>query len=446
MWSRSGSISSERSSSSSVVPASLPRPDGSGQPSDHAEHGPGEKRGGNCRRQDAELRLLEELRLTLEREARDQYGDGEPDSRHRAAAGDDRPAQRTLKAGNPRSGREPARPEDAERLTQDVAEEDPKGHRRCDGVAEQLRIDVNAGVCECEHRDDHVAGPGVKLVLEPLVRRDCGRHAPLRGPRELRRGLLPERSRQLRHPLELLARRPVRARHEPDRESRHDRVDPGLVQRDPERYAERHRGLPAPARRHVPERHHQPEAGDRQGERQPGERVRVDRRDHHQCHQVVDHGEGEQAKPKAGAAWGHQPQHTESQGGVGRHRRPPAVRPGAARIEGEEDQNGHGHSADRRGHRDRDPLPLAELSRVELTLGLEPHHQEEERHQALVDPVAQVEGDPPAADVDRELGRPKRLVRVRPGRVRPDQRRGRRRQQDNGTARLLAQEVANRRR
>ena len=34
---------------------------------------------------------------------------------------------------------------------------------------------------------------------------------------------------------------------------------------------------------------------------------------------------------------------------------------------------------------------LAQLAHVELALGLEPDDEEEERHQALVDPVAQVD-------------------------------------------------------
>ena len=66
----------------------------------------------------------------------------------------------------------------------------------------------------------------------------------------------------------------------------------------------------------------------------------------------------------------------------------------------------------RREHRDRDPPALAQLAHVELALGLESDDEEEERHQPLVDPVAQVRRDPAAAEIGRELRRPHRFVAV----------------------------------
>jgi hypothetical protein len=55
---------------------------------------------------------------------------------------------------------------------------------------------------------------------------------------------------------------------------------------------------------------------------------------------------------------------------------------------------------------------LAQLAEIELEPGLEPEYDEEERHQAAVDPVA-VERDGLAAEVDRQPGPPKLLVRGR---------------------------------
>ena len=56
-------------------------------------------------------------------------------------------------------------------------------------------------------------------------------------------------------------------------------------------------------------------------------------------------------------------------------------------------------------------LPLAQLADVELAARLQPDHEEEERHQAAVDPVAQVLRHAPAPPTpDRQLGRPDRLV------------------------------------
>ncbi len=92
---------------------------------------------------------------------------------------------------------------------------------------------------------------------------------------------------------------------------------------------------------------------------------------------------------------------------VGRHRHAPAVRRGAAGVEREVDRDRHGHAAERRpatGSDDRPPL--AQLAEVELAPRLEADDEEEERHQAAVHPVAQVQRDADAAEVDRELGPP----------------------------------------
>ena len=109
--------------------------------------------------------------------------------------------------------------------------------------------------------------PGMKPVLKPLVRGDRGRHAQLRRAGELGCGLLAEGARQLRHPLEVGARRRIGARDEPDREPGDDRVDTRLEERDPDADAEDHGGLPAPGDRRVPERQQHREQADRDRER-----------------------------------------------------------------------------------------------------------------------------------------------------------------------------------
>ena len=111
----------------------------------------------------------------------------------------------------------------------------------------------------------------------------------------------------------------------------------------------------------------------------------------------------------------------EREGRVGGHRRAPSVCPGAAGVEGDVDRDRHEHAADGGHGREHDPAALAQLPEVELALGLEPHHQEEERHQPLVDPVAQIQGHARAADPDRHHRRPGGLIGA--GRdVRPQQR------------------------
>ena len=64
-----------------------------------------------------------------------------------------------------------------------------------------------------------------------------------------------------------------------------------------------------------------------------------------------------------------------------------------AGVEGEVDRDGDGHAADPGQERQREPPPLAQLAEVELAPRLQPDDEEEERHQAAVHPLAQIERD-----------------------------------------------------
>ncbi len=68
------------------------------------------------------------------------------------------------------------------------------------------------------------------------------------------------------------------------------------------------------------------------------------------------------------------------------------------------------HAREARGERQGEPPPLAQLPEVELTPRLEPHHEEEERHEAAVDPLPQGQGDLGITEADREVGRPHPFV------------------------------------
>ena len=117
----------------------------------------------------------------------------------------------------------------------------------------------------------------------------------------------------------------------------------------------------------------------------------VDGGDDQQRPQVIEDGQGEQEHPQPrGYSRREQRQRPERERGVRRHRRPPAASPCAAGIEREVDEHRRKHPAERCHHGDRQPLALAELTGVELALGLEPDDEEEERHQAVVHPVAEV--------------------------------------------------------
>src|SRR4051812_28229191 len=81
------------------------------------------------------------------------------------------------------------------------------------------------------------------------------------------------------------------------------------------------------------------------------------------------------------------------------------------------------------------PAALPQFAQIELPPRLEPHDEEEQRHQALVHPLAEVERDTRAAESYRELRCPDRLVR-RVIDVGPGECEQRRREQEERAARL----------
>ena len=325
MWSRSGSTSSERSTRSSAVPTSWRARTGAGSRAISAEDDPGQQRRQHGRAEHAELRLLE--LLPLEGDARDQQRDREPDAGDGPAPGDLRPAQASAQPGRaatratPRRGSRAACPPRSRTGFPSVIGDVTASPSSC-------AVEVDAGVREREQRHDHEAGPGMEPVLEPLVRGDRGRDAQLRRARELGRGLLAERARQLRHALEVGARRRIRARDEADREPGDDRVDARLVAARP-RWPRR--GSTAAGPRQAIGAYRSATSDAEEAERRSrAERtttsLRVHRGDHEQRHEVVEDRERQQADAQARAAGSHQREHAEREGGVGRHRGSPAVR------------------------------------------------------------------------------------------------------------------------
>ena len=80
----------------------------------------------------------------------------------------------------------------------------------------------------------------------------------------------------------------------------------------------------------------------------------------------------------------------ERQRRIRRHRGAPGVRAVPPGVHSGEDQNRHQHSAESGEHRDGEALALAQLPGIELPLRLEADDEEEEGHQALVHPMADV--------------------------------------------------------
>ena len=75
-----------------------------------------------------------------------------------------------------------------------------------------------------------------------------------------------------------------------------------------------------------------------------------------------------------------------------------------------------------RDHRQGGGAGATQLPDDQLALGLQPDHEEEQRHQPVVDPVVQVLSDAEAPEPDGHVGAPQRAVGVRPRGVRPHQR------------------------
>ena len=102
------------------------------------------------------------------------------------------------------------------------------------------------------------------------------------------------------------------------------------------------------------------------------------------------------------------------------------------------------HPTEAGRERERDSATLPELAHVELSAGLQPDDEEEERHQTAVEPVAEVVRHASVADPNRQRRMHHTLVRGRVH-VRPDERRDGGGEQHRCTAGLGAQEAAQRR-
>ena len=169
-----------------------------------------------------------------------------------------------------------------------------------------------------------------------------------------------------------------------------------------------------------------------QREREVVEVGREQHGDQYDADDVVEDREGEEEHPdrRRQAATEHG-QHSEGERDVGRRRDRPAVLVTSADGEREVDEDRHDHPARRADRRLQRPPGTAQLSAGELVLQLHRHREEEEREQAVRDPVREREVD---------LGTRDRHVVVEElehggarGRIGDDEsRRGREQQQQSG--------------
>ena len=100
-------------------------------------------------------------------------------------------------------------------------------------------------------------------------------------------------------------------------------------------------------------------------------------------------------------------------------------------VEREVNKRGSDHTAHGCRERQRGQAHAGECAFVNFATDFHADHEEEDRHQAIVDQEVQALRDSPAADGERNRGMPEMVIAVGIGRVGPDQCGGGSKQQDN---------------
>ena len=168
----------------------------------------------------------------------------------------------------------------------------------------------------------------------------------------------------------------------------------------------------------------------------------VDRGDDHEAHDVVDDREREdEAAQSFGSVPAKESEQAEGEGSIGRHRHAPTVRRGPTSVDGQVEPDRPHHPTESREHGKDDSGTLSKLADVEFPACLEPDDQEEEAHEATVDPATQIHGHCCLTDVYGQPGLPHVVVGGRVG-IRPDQRADCSPEEEGGARRLRLQETA----
>jgi hypothetical protein len=119
----------------------------------------------------------------------------------------------------------------------------------------------------------------------------------------------------------------------------------------------------------------------------------------------------------------------------------PAGDRGLAEVEPGVDRRRRQHAAERGHYRQGGALPAGELADQELALDLEADDEEEDRHQAVVDPVGEREVEARTAERDPCLDVLHVPVQLGPRRVGPDEGDQRRSDQDDAGSTLGRKEL-----
>ena len=177
-------------------------------------------------------------------------------------------------------------------------------------------------------------------------------------------------------------------------------------------------------------------------QREPGQVLRVEQRDDDDGAEVVEDGERQQEQlERARHPRPQQRQHADGEGDVGGRRNGPAFeRDGVAGVDPDVDERRHRHAADGRHCRQRGLAEGRQLAPQQLALDLEADQEEEDRHQAVVDPQQQRLVDRQRADAHAHGRVEEHLVEPRQRRVVEDERGDRRRHQHDARRCLVLEE------
>ncbi|BBF92059.1 hypothetical protein BLTE_07440 [Blastochloris tepida] len=119
------------------------------------------------------------------------------------------------------------------------------------------------------------------------------------------------------------------------------------------------------------------------------------------CKRQEEHA---QARRDAGAK---QTKTSDNERRVGGHHGPPTVRAGLATHDSKIERCRNDHSAEGPGKWQRCPAQIPQLPKGKLALELQRNNKEKERHQSIVDPMAQRATEVLRSDVQANRGLPK---------------------------------------
>jgi hypothetical protein len=155
-----------------------------------------------------------------------------------------------------------------------------------------------------------------------------------------------------------------------------------------------------------------------QSKRSPGELAAVTDRNHQNGSDVIDDRKRQHEDPQAlRDAPPQESQAADDERGVGRHDRAPAVRAFSAQLERQVQGRGHEHPTQRGRDRERGHTRASQLAQDQLALELQRDHEEEERHQTVVDPLSRRSHELERAHPNADGQLPGAQEGVGPGRV-----------------------------